>query len=35
MVIVYMGRLHDVGSSGWWAPLVLVTAGVGLIALAV
>jgi uncharacterized membrane protein YhaH (DUF805 family) len=34
MAILYVGRLHDVGSSGWWMPLVMLTAALGLIVLA-
>ena len=34
MVILYIGRLHDAGYSGWWWPLVMFTSILGLIALA-
>jgi len=33
MLFVYVGRLHDVGYSGWWSLLVLWTSLLGLIAL--
>jgi uncharacterized membrane protein YhaH (DUF805 family) len=34
MLVVYAGRLHDVGHSGWWALLVMFTSVLGMIALA-
>jgi uncharacterized membrane protein YhaH (DUF805 family) len=34
MLLVYTGRLHDVGYSGWWSILVMFTSLLGLIALA-
>ena len=33
MVILYIGRLHDVGYSGWWTILVMMTNLLGIIAL--
>lgn len=33
MVLLYVGRLHDVGYSGWWTLLVMFTAVLGMIAL--
>ena len=35
MVLLYIGRLHDVGSSGWWSPFVLGCSFLGLLALAI
>ena len=34
LVLIYIGRLHDAGHSGWWTLLVLPTSGLGLLILA-
>ena len=34
MVLIYIGRLHDVGYSGWWSLLAFFTSLLGMIALA-
>ena len=33
MVIFHIGRLHDVGYSGWWTILVMMTSLLGIVAL--
>ncbi len=35
MVILYVGRLHDIGHSGWWTIPAMIPSLLGLIALAV
>jgi uncharacterized membrane protein YhaH (DUF805 family) len=35
MILLYTGRFHDVGYSGWWTLLVMCTSVAGLVALAV
>ena len=34
MILVFIGRLHDAGYSGWWTILVMLTSILGIIALA-
>src|SRR5665213_663765 len=35
MIVLYIGRLHDVGYSGWWTLLVMLLHVAGMVALAV
>ncbi len=35
MILIYVGRFHDIGSSGWWTLLALFTGGIGMIGLMV
>ena len=34
MILIYIGRLHDTGYSGWWSLLVMFTSLLGIIVLA-
>ena len=34
MVLLYIGRLHDIGYSGWWTILVMFTSLLGVLVLA-